>query len=165
MRKIYTVLSALTLLLSGVIAGGANASATTNMAVANCNGHSVVSASYVRRFSDNKALGAIQLCRNGNHWFSMFIYYGDQLPSGHIGNARKWFVRNWEILGQQSCADSGGSGYAAGSTTWCTSPQDYPAGDPTQQRRGEGELLQYVNGKWVEYARGYTLLCNYNGCQ
>jgi hypothetical protein len=157
LKKILALFGALVLMLGIGISGSVSAAAAPQ----NCNGHILVSANYVR---DNAGVvhGAIQLCRerDKNFWFAMFFYYGNPVPTGHIGTARLFQRLDTGGAAEASnCAE--GTGNASGTRTWCSTLLTFTG---TTLYRARGELLSNRTGNWVKYAEGYTLLCSIHGC-
>lgn len=158
LKKISVLFSTLVLVIGMGISGSVSAAAAPQ----NCNGEILVSANYVR---DNAGTikGAIQLCReqDSDYWFAMFFYYGNPIPTGHIGTARLFQRRDTGGAEElTNCAD--GTGNASTTMTWCSTSHVF-TGTPTLYR-ARGELLSNRTGSWVKYAEGYTLLCSNIGC-
>lgn len=159
LKKISVLFGTLVLVLGIGISGSVPAAAAPQ----NCDGEILVSANYVR---DNAGAikGAIQLCREreSDYWFAMFFYYGNPMPTGHIGTAR--LFRRSDTGGAEEVTNCArGTGNASATTrNWCSTSR--VSTGTYALYRARGELLSNRTGSWVKYAEGYTLLCSINGC-
>ncbi len=168
------VLLACTLAMVGIVTVAGPASATVEAAVANCNGHTLVSANYVRD-STGYRYGAIQLCRSGDHYFAIYINYGydpgepnkpvqGPMPDGEFANAWLYRYLDGVYVDRFSCDDSGGNGHVLPGQTWCVTPLIY-APSSRVTFRGAGFVYYWDGAQWVHVASGWTQRCNRHvGC-
>jgi hypothetical protein len=157
-----------------MLAAPGSASAAVGPAVANCNGHVLLSASYVRA-SDGTRFGAIQLCRDGDHYFAIYINYwydpGEPLPppqgpmpDGQFANAWLYRYLDGDFVDRFSCDDPGGNDHVLPGQTWCVTPKIY-APSSRVTFRGAGFGYWWDGTKWVHVASGWTQRCNRHvGC-
>ncbi|GAB2964739.1 hypothetical protein [Saccharothrix stipae] len=149
--RALTLAVAVASVLGPLAAAPAMARATAQ--VANCNGHTVVSADYVTTTSGSE-LGAVQLCRNDDSYFAMYINYGP-LPAGRTANAWLYRYLDGAPAGQWNCDSPGGNGHVAPGQTWCVTPQILaPSSRVTFIAKG----TVYSGG--VAIAQGWTRECN-----
>jgi hypothetical protein len=164
MKRATFVLCALTVL--GLLTVPRAASADASLAVANCNGYTLVSAQYVTTPA-GFPYGAVQLCRNGDDFFVIFIHYVSYpppvygpMPTGYFGNALLYRYTNGVYSGRWDC--SSGNGVVLPGQTWCVTQQvDLQAGDTF---KAQGAVDRWDGSKWVLAASGWTQRCNTTTC-
>lgn len=129
---------------------------------ANCLGKTLHSANHVRTNGGND-LGAIQLCRDGDYWFALYI--SDRImPQSHRGNGRIDHFIDGNYNASWSCDAPGGNGKVVTGEQWCVTPKLY-----SYSSRISFEAVGYedyrADGYWITYAIGKTLRCNrFVGC-
>jgi hypothetical protein len=156
MKRLSLLLCGLATML-GMATVPSAASADVAPAVANCLGHTVVSANYVKS-SSGLPWGAIQLCRNGSSFFALHVHYVSYpppvygpMPSGFVGKA----ILHSSLGEFWSCDVNPGE-------TWCATPQ-IPIW-PGEAFRAEGVVWQWNGTTWVLRAGGLTKWCNMTTC-
>jgi hypothetical protein len=158
MRKVLFVLFAA---LFGTLIAPTMSSAA-EVSVANCNGYTLHSASHVTR--NGAAVGAVQLCRDGDRWFAIFISYRT-MPSGHWANAYLDHYVNGVYSGATwSCDADGGNDHVIPGQTWCVTPKIFSNSASVSFKAYAFEYYDPTGG-WDIYAAGFTQRCNkYVGC-
>lgn len=166
MKRIALVLCGLAAMLSMVTAPGA-ASAEVVPTVANCNGHTVVSANYVKSLASGLPWGAVQLCRNSGSFFAIFVHYVSYpppehgpMPPGFIGNAFLYSVTGGQHTGFWDCKS--GNDIVHPNETWCVTAQIPILSGETFRARGV--VHQWNGATWVLRADGWTKRCNMTTC-
>lgn len=156
MKRLSLLLCGLAMML-GMATVPSAASADVAPAVANCLGHTLVSANYVKS-SSGLPWGAIQLCRNGNSFFALHVHYVSYpppvhgpMPSGFEGSAYLHSSTGF----YWSCSVPVGS-------TWCATSQVTIL--PGEAFRARGVVWQWDGLKWVAKADGWTKWCNLTTC-
>jgi hypothetical protein len=156
MKRLALILCGLAAMLSMAAVPSA-ASPEVAPAVANCLGHTLVSANYVKS-SSGLPWGAIQLCRNGSSFFALHVHYVSYpppvhgpMPSGFEGKA---------IL--HSSTGEYWSCNVSPSVTACATPQIPILLGETF--RAEGVVWRWTGTTWVIGADGWTLTCNTTTC-
>lgn len=163
MKKLSLLFCALATMTT-VLFGPGNASADVSAAVANCNGYTVVDAHYV--VEDRWAWGSVQLCRDGDYYWGIYINYArgrypyvqGAMPYGEFANVVLDRYYNGEYS-TFTCDSPGGNVHVIPGQTWCRTPKIYaPSSNVTFVAIGKG--YRWNGSKWVNVANGVTRECN-----
>ncbi len=175
MRKLVLLSAALAMMVGMVTATG-TASASVGPDVLNCNGHVLLSASYVKAAApDPYRFGAVQLCRDGDYYFAIYINYSydpggptpppqGPMPDEQFANAWLYRYLDGQFVDRFSCDDPGGNDHLVPGDKWCVTPKIYA---PSSRVTFAGAGFQYVwyNEEWVHVGSGWTQRCNRHvGC-